>query len=307
MSEVLSVALIVSAVHLATPLILPMLGGLISERSGVINIGLEGKMLVGAFTAVLVSYATGNALLGLAGAICAGVLCGLVFAVLTVGVHADQVVAATAINLVGAGLTAALVPIVWGVDGTSPAVARISPVSVPGLSALPVLGDVFTELTILDYVAFGLAGAVWWLLFRTHVGLRLRACGESPEAADAAGVRVRRVRVVALLCAGGLAALGGASLSLATVGLFQASMSQGRGFLALAALLFGKWRVWPAVAACLLFSLVDALQLRMQILDSAAPHELLIALPYLLAVLALATFVGRAAAPAAIGRPFARQ
>ncbi|WP_283139547.1 ABC transporter permease [Rhizohabitans arisaemae] len=307
MSDVLNLAWVVSAITLATPLILAMLGGLISERSGVINIGLEGQMLVGAFTGVLVSYLTGSAVLGLAAAVGAGVLCGLVFAALTIGIHADQIVAATAVNLVGAGLTAALVPIVWGVDGISPEVARIPAVSVPGLSSLPILGDVFTKLTVLDYAAFGLAVAVWWLLFRTHLGLQLRACGESPEAADTAGVPVRRLRVVAQLCAGGLAALGGASLSLATIGLFVASMSQGRGFLALAALLFGKWRVWPAVAVCLLFSLVDALQLRLQIIESAIPHELLIALPYLLAVLALATFVGRAAAPAAIGRPFTRR
>jgi simple sugar transport system permease protein len=307
MSDLMGIAVVVSAIHLATPLILPMLGGLLSERSGVINIGLEGQMLLGAFCAVLVSYWTGSAGMGLLGAVLAGVVSGLVFAVLTVGLHADQVVAATAINLVGAGLTAALVPVVWGVDGTSPEVAKLHPVAVPVLSALPGVGEIFSRLSVLDYTALLLACAVWWLLFRTHLGLRLRACGESPESADAAGVPVRRIRGLTQLWAGGLAALGGASLSLASVGLFQASMSQGRGFLAIAALLFGKWRVWPAVAACLLFGLVDAVQLRLQISESQIPHELLIALPYLLALLALSTFVGRATAPAAIGRPFVQR
>ena len=306
MSEIVTVALIISGIHLSTPILLPMLGGLISERSGVINIGLEGQMLFGAFSGVLGAYLTGSALAGVAVAIVVGVLSGLCFALLVVYLHADQVVAATAMNLVGAGLTAALVPVVWGTDGVSPQVAQIEPIAIPVFRELPWAGSVFERLTALDYAALLLAALVWWILFKTHAGLQLRACGESPEAADAAGVNVLRTRTVTLLFSGGLAALGGASLSLATVGLFQASMSQGRGFLALAALLFGKWRVWPAAIACLLLGVLEALQLRLQIQGWGVPTEFLIALPYILAVVVLATLIGRATAPAAVGRAFVR-
>jgi simple sugar transport system permease protein len=304
--ELLTTALVVSALHLATPLIFPALGGLISERSGVMNIGLEGMMLVGAFSGVLISYKVGNPWLGVLGAIGAGCLTGAVLALLCVTFHANQVVAATAINLVGAGATAALIPVVWGVDGTSPSVAKVGNVRVPLLADLPGLGPIFRGLTPLDYLALVAIVGVWWLLFRTETGLRLRACGESPQAADAAGVDVARVRWVAVVASGGFAALGGVYLSLAAVGLFQASMTQGRGYLALAAMIFGKWRTWPAAAACALFALADATQLRLQVIGASVPPELLQALPYLLAVVALATFVGRATAPGAVGKPYHR-
>lgn len=306
MGDLFTMALVVSALHLAVPLLFPALGGLVSERSGVMNIGLEGMMLIGAFTGTAISYATGSPWLGLLAAVVSGLLVGASLAFLCVTLRSDQVVAATAVNLLGAGLTAALIPIIWNVDGTSPSVPKLTAFSVPLLSDLPVVGTVFSELTVLDYGAVFLAFAVWWVLFRTGAGLRLRACGESPEAADSAGVPVLRIRFTAVTLSGAFAALGGVYLSLVSIGLFQASMTQGRGYLALAAMIFGKWRVWPAVAACLLFGLADAVQLRLQIVSSLLPAELMLALPYLLALVALATFVGRASAPAAIGRPFAR-
>jgi ABC-type uncharacterized transport system permease subunit len=306
MNDLLTMAVVVSALHLAVPLIYPALGGLISERSGVMNIGLEGMMLVGAFTGTAFAYATGSPWLGLLAALAAGLLAGALLAVLCVTLRADQVVAATAINLLGAGLTAAFVPIVWNVDGTSPPVHKLTAWTVPLLADLPGIGVIFSSLTALDYGAFLTALAVWWVLFRTDAGLRLRACGESPEAADSAGVPVLRTRFLAVTMSGAFAAAGGVYLSLVSIGLFQASMTQGRGYLALAAMIFGKWRVWPALLACLLFGLADAVQLRLQIASTLLPSELLLALPYLLALLALATFVGRASAPAAVGRPFAR-
>jgi simple sugar transport system permease protein len=306
MQDLMTIAVLISALHLAVPLIYPTLGGLISERSGVMNIGMEGMMLIGAFAGVATTYLVGNPWVGLLAAILAGLATGAILALLCVTLRADQVVAATAINLLGAGLTAALIPAMWGLDGTSPSVAKITPWDVPLLSDLPGVGVVFSSLTALDYGALAVALAVWWVVFRTDAGLRLRACGESPQAADSAGVAVIRTRFLAVTASGAFAAVGGAYLSLVSIGLFQASMTQGRGYLALAAMIFGKWRVWPGVLACLLFGLADAVQLRLQIADTMLPPDLLLALPYLLALVALATFVGRASAPAAVGRPFVR-
>lgn len=304
--SILTISLVISAITLAIPIILPLLGGLISERSGVMNIGLEGMMLGGAFSAVAISFVTGDPWLGLLGAAISGVLSGSLLALMTVTLRGNQVVASTAINLVGAGLTAALVPIVWGIDGTTPSVARIPAVELPGLSRLPVVGPIFASLTLVDYGAVLLAVLVWWVLFRTDIGLRVRACGESASSADSAGIDVVRVRFVAVTLSGVFAALGGAYLSIVALDAFQAGMTQGRGFLALAALVFGKWRVWPGVAACFVFGLADAFALRSQLVTTGVPHDLLLALPYALALIALATFVGRGAAPASVGKEFAR-
>ncbi|GAA2229136.1 ABC transporter permease [Herbiconiux moechotypicola] len=304
--DIFSISLVLSAIHLAVPIILPMLGGLISERSGVMNIGLEGMMLGGALSAVAITFLTGDPWVGLVGAMISGVVSGGILAVLTVTLRGNQVVASTAINLIGAGLTAALVPIIWGIDGTTPSVPKIPSLEVPGLSGLPVVGPLFSGLTLVDYGAIALAFAVWWVLFRTDAGLRIRACGESAESADAAGIAVVRTRFLAVTVSGVFAALGGAYLSIVALDAFQAGMTQGRGYLALAALVFGKWRVWPAVAVCLAFGLADAFALRSQIVAPQIPHDLLLALPYILALVALATFVGRTSAPAAVGKPFAR-
>lgn len=306
MSSLLTISLVISALHLALPILMPMLGGLISERSGVMNIGLEGMMLIGAFSAVLVTYFTGSPWLGLVGALISGFMSGSALALMTVTLRGDQVVASAAINLIGAGLTAALIPVIWGIDGLTPSVAKIPSIHVPLLADLPTVGRIFRSLSLVDYACFLLVFLVWWILFRTDAGLRLRACGESAVSADAAGIPVVRIRFFAVVMSGVFGALGGAYLSIVTLDMFQASMTQGRGFLALAALVFGKWRVWPGALACLAFGFADAIALRAQILWRDIPHELLIALPYVLALFALATFVGRASGPADVGKPFTR-
>lgn len=306
MSSLFTVGLLISGLQLAVPILLAMLGGLVSERSGVMNIGLEGMMLVGAFTAAAITWATGSPVAGLLAAAVAGGISGALLAVMAVLLRGDQVIAATAINLVGSGLTAALVPVVWGQDGTSGSVATIGTISIPGLARLPGVGEIFSGLTVVDYGAFVLAAVVWWVLFRTPAGLELRVCGESAEAADSAGVPVIRTRFAAVTVSGVLAGLGGAYLSIVALNAFQAGMTDGRGYLALAALVFGKWRVGPAVAVCVAFGLADAIALRSQLYTDALPHDLLLALPYVLALVALATFVGRASAPAASGKAFAR-
>ena len=306
MSDLLTISLVISALHLALPIMMPMLGGLISERSGVMNIGLEGMMLIGAFSAVLATYFTGDPWFGLLGALASGVLSGCVLALMTVTLRGDQVVASAAINLIGAGLTAALIPVIWNIDGLTPSVEKIPNVRVPFLADLPHVGRIFSSLGLVDYACLALVVLVWWVLFRTDAGLRIRACGESAESADAAGIPVVRTRFLAVVASGVFGALGGAYLSIVTLDMFQASMTQGRGFLALAAMVFGKWRVWPAALACIAFGFADAIALRSQILWRDIPHELLIALPYVLALVALATFVGRASGPAGVGKPFAR-
>lgn len=307
MSDVFSIGLVIAGIHLSMPLLIAAMGGLVSERSGVINIALEGKMLFGAFMGVAVAWWTGSPWLGVLGALGIGLLLGALHAFFSITLRSDQIVSATAINLLAFGITGALIVPVWGQPGVSPSVEQLKTLTIPGLASLPGLGRLFSELTVLDYIGLALVPLAYYVLFRTPWGLRVRACGESPEAAASTGVDVVRTRYVAVIASGALAALAGAYLSLSAVGLFQAGMTQGRGFIALAALIFGKWLPFPILGAALLFGFADAFQFRAQAVGLGVPHELLIALPYLVAIAALATFIGRATAPAAIGRPYAKE
>jgi general nucleoside transport system permease protein len=305
--SILSVGLFLSMIHLGMPLLAAAYGGLVSERAGVMNIGLEGMMLFGAFLGVAVTWWTRSPALGLLAGVAVGAVLGLVHALLSITARADQIISATAINLVALGLTSALIAPIWGAPGVSASVRRINPVAIPLLSDLPGVGRLIAGLNVLDYVGLLLVPAMAWFLFRTPWGLRLRACGESPEAAASAGVDVIRTRYAAVVTSGVLAALGGVYLSLSQVGLFQRGMTGGRGFIALAAMIFGKWRPVPILLACLLLGFVDAIQFRAQAIGLPIPNELLIALPYIVALLALATFIGRATAPAAVGKPYAKE
>jgi len=307
MSDVFSANLVVSGIFLSTPLILAAFGGLLSERAGVMNIALEGQMLFGAFTGVAVCWWVGSPTLGLLAALGVGALVGGLHAWMSVTLRANQTVAATAINLVAVGLTAALIEPIWDAPGVSPSVTRFSPVEIPGASSIPFLGRILDRLTPLDWAGLLLAPAVWVVLFRTPFGLRLRGCGEEPSAAASVGVDVIRVRYTAVVLSGVLAAAGGAYLSLAQVGVFQRGMTGGRGFIALAAMIFGKWRPVPVLGACLLFGFADAFQLRTQAVGVDLPHDLMIALPYIVALLALATVVGKASAPAALGKHYVKE
>lgn len=307
MRDLLTVSLVVSAVHLSAPLLLAAMGGLLSERSGVVNIALEGQMLFGAFSAVLAQWWWHNRLVSLLAALTVGALLGLLHAWMSVSLRANQIIAATATNLLGVGLTAALIAPIWGKPGASPTVSTIRAMRVPLLERLPAIGLLFRDLTIIDWFALALAPVLWLVLYRTPFGLRLRSCGENPQSAASVGINVVRVRYQAVMLSAMLAALGGSYLSLVQVGVFQRGMTQGRGFLALAALIFGKWRPMGVLGACALFGLADAFQFRAQTAGVKLPHELLLALPYVVALIALATFVGRAAAPAAIGKPYLRE
>lgn len=275
-----------SAVRLATPLLLAALGGLLSERSGVINIALEGLMLAGAFTAATVTYFVGNPWLGLLAAVAAGAAVAAVHAVATIRYGADQVVSGIAVNIAFLGLPALLCGALFDSTGATPQLPRSELVPRAPIA-----------------LAFLLVPAAAYVLDRTRFGLRLRACGESPEAADAAGVRVGRLRYLAVVLSGALAGIGGAYLSIGQSSLFSRNMTAGRGYIALAALILGRWRPVPTMLACLLFGAAEALSIQMQGVV-AIPVQLIQIVPHVLTLVVLAGLIGRARPPAALGRPY---
>lgn len=302
--SVLNVGLLAATLRVAAPLVYAAIGTLVAERSGVMNIGVEGMMLFGAFTAVAGSYYTGSAWLGVMAAVIVGALLGLLHAWASVSLRANQIVSGAAINLLAVGVPNYLLIALWQRPGLSPMVDSLSAVRVPLLADLPVIGPFFASQNVLAYGALALAALAHVVLFHTALGLRVRAVGEHPRAADTVGVDVYRLRYLCVIFSGAMAGLGGAYLSVAHLSLFAKQMTQGRGFIAMGAMIFGKWTPFGTLAACLLFGLADALQLALQTRGLPVPPDLLMAIPYLLTLIALAGFVGRAVAPAAIGRPY---
>lgn len=301
-------ALAAAAVTLGTPLLLAGLGELVAERSGVLNLGVEGVMLVGAVTGFAVAVATREPWLAVAAALAVGAVLGAVHAALTVGLGVEQVTAGLALALFGTGLSAFLGKPLIGIPNPVPFRA----LAVPGLAALPVAGPVLFRQDALVYLAYGLAVAAWWWLDRTRAGLRLRACGEHPEAADAMGVNVAAVRAGAVVAGGALAGLAGAYLSLAYTPAWTEHMTGGLGWIAIALVIFGTWRPLRLAAGAVLFGAVDALGFRAQVLGVETSAILLRMLPYLftLGVLVLITVLrrqGGAGVPAALARPYRRE
>jgi len=296
-------AVLDSALRMATPLILAALGGLFSERSGVVNIGLEGILLSGAFASILATYATGDAWVGALAGIAAGVMVAAIHAVVSIVFRADQIVSGVAINLFAMGATQFLTWIVWGSSANSPPVAGMAhwhfPESwgAPGRAANLVLGH-YPPLVYVGLIAVLVAHVVLW---RTPFGLRLRATGEHPEAADTLGINVRAMRFAGVLLSGALAGLGGAFLALNTHQ-FVKNMSAGRGFIALAAMIFGKWNPVGALGACLLFGYAEAVQMGLQ--GRGVPTQFVQMIPYVLTMVALVGVIGRARPPAAVGKPY---
>lgn len=279
--------LFVTGLRLATPLLFAALGGVVSERAGVVNIALEGKLLIGAFAAAACTIASGNPWVGVAGAAAAGALLGLVHALAGVVLRGDQIVVGISLNLLVVGLTQFMMGALYGSSANSPSFAGL-PTSA---------GWQFSPLV---WVAVATAPAVHLLLEQTRFGLRIRAVGEHPEAAESLGVAPTRVRVAAVALAGALAGVGGAYLAL-DASQFVKNMSAGRGFLALAAVIFGKWRPLPVACACLFFGTTEALQIRLQ--GQGVPTQFVQMIPYVLTMIALAGLVGRSRAPAALGTP----
>jgi ABC-type uncharacterized transport system permease subunit len=295
MADILNIALIWSTIRLSTPLILAALGGLFSERSGVINIALEGMMLAGAFTAAAVTYAAGNPYVGLVAGMLAGMLIAGIHAVACIRYKADQVVTGTAINILMIGMPAFLSGAFFLSSGSTP--------QIPKEHLIPWIPIV---------IAFALVPISWFVLYITPFGLRLRSVGENPEAADAAGVPVARMRYAGVLLSGVLAGIGGAYLSIGQSSLFTRNMTSGRGFIALAALIFGKWRPVQTLLACLLFGLTEAISIQMQGVvklpsGEDIPVQFVQMVPYILTIVVLAGFIGSSRPPRALGIPYQKE
>jgi simple sugar transport system permease protein len=289
----------------ATPLVFASLGGMFSERAGVVNIGLEGMMLMGAFFGVWGADVTGSWVLGVAiGAISGGLL-ALVHAVFSVSLRADQIVSGTAINFLAAGLTGYLVVDIYGQQGTPDDVAEVPDVTLPLIEDIPFVGDVLGQMNLLIWAVLLTALLTWVVVFRTPPGLRLRSAGENPLAAETAGVSPARVRYIAVTVSGMLAAVGGAYLSIGFVHSFTQNMTAGKGFIALAVLICGRWRPGAALAFALLFGFSTALAQRLDVFSPSAA-TLFQALPYVVTLIAVAGVIGRSIPPAALGRPLSK-
>ena len=308
-----------STVRLATPLLLACLAGLFSERAGVFDIGLEGKMLVAAFASAAFSVLSGSVWVGLLAGVTASVMLAVIHGLASITFRGNQLISGVAINFLASGLTVLLSQSWFGLGGRTPSLegaARFSEITLPfaeTLKDVPILGPIYHDLisghTILVYVALALVPASAWLLYSTRFGLRLRAVGENPAAVDTAGVSVVAIRFAAVAICGVLCGLAGAYLA-SLAAQFGREMTAGRGFIALAALIFAKWRPWYALSACVLFGFLDAVAIRFQNIDLGVfviPVQFTQALPYIITVVILAGFVGKAIPPRAGGEPYVKE
>ena len=290
-----------AGVRTATPLAYAALGELVVERAGVINIGLEGAIISGAFGA-LVFADTGSVPLGFAGAALAGILVAAIFALFVITLRTDQIITGTAMSMLGLGLTGTLYRTMYGSAGASLHTPTIAPAPVPGLSAIPVIGPALFDQPVVTYALYVLVPALAWWFYRSAAGLALRAVGEHPEAARGAGISPDRVQWAAILFGGAMGGIGGGTLVLAQVGTFAEGMSAGRGFIAIAIVVLGRWTPFGVAGAALLFGAASALQTLAQTTGWTMPYQLPLAFPYVLTLVLLATARARTAAPAALGQ-----
>lgn len=310
-----------STIRLSVVLLFACLAGLFSERSGVVDIGLEGKMLIAAFVAAAVAYESGSAWLGMAAACLASLAFSMIHAVAAIIYRGDQIISGVALNFLASGLTVVLGHAIYQRGGLTPALsgnARFRPIDLPFAEALadvPVLGPLYSEVisghTAPVYMAFALVPLVWWVLYRTRFGLRLRAVGENPASVDTAGISVIKMRFQALIITGILCGMAGAYLSTAQGASFGREMSAGRGYIALAALIFANWRPIHAMGACLLFGFLEAISNLYPSIDVfglfTIPVQFTQALPYILTVIILAGFIGKAVPPKSVGVPYVKE
>ena len=313
MRSILTLSLVFSTIRLATPLVWAAIGGLYSERSGVINIALEGLMLAGAFTAAAMTFYSHSPWIGLGAAILAAAFFAFLLAVVCIRFKANEVVAGTGINILFLGLPAVLSGALFLSSGSTP--------QIPKEQLLPTLSQllpgapqwrIMTDVSVISLLALLIAAATSYLLYRTPFGLRLRSVGENPAAADAAGIRVNRVRYFGVVLSGVLAGVGGAYLSIGQSSLFTRNMTAGRGFIALAALIFGKWRPVQTLLACVLFGFADALTIQMQGVAKLpsgddVPVQFIQMIPYVVTIVVLAGFIGQSRAPGALGVPYEKE
>ena len=314
MDQLFTMSLIFSTIRLATPLVWAAIGGLYSERSGVINVALEGLMLAGAFTAAAVTFYAGNPWAGLAGAMVAGGLVAYLIAVACIRFKANAVVTGTGVNILFLGLPAVLSGALFLSSGSTPQLPReqLMPTLNQLLPASVPQWRIFTDVSVISLLALVVVLVTRYVLYHTPFGLRLRSVGENPEAADAAGVRVNRIRYAAVILSGVLAGVGGAYLSIGQSSLFLRNMTAGRGFIALAALIFGKWRPIQTLLACVLFGFADAITIQMQGVAKLPsgediPVQFVQMIPYVVTIVMLAGFIGQSRAPAALGIPYEKE
>ena len=309
-----------STVRLATPLLLACLAGLFSERAGIFDIGLEGKMLMAAMLSAAVAYVSGSVWLGLLAGVGASMLLAALHGLASITFRGNQLISGVAINFLAAGLSVLITQDWFSQGGRTPSLmagARFEPITLPfadAMAGVPVIGPVYQQLisghTLPVYLAFLCVPLTWWVLYRTRFGLRLRAVGENPAAVDTAGISVVGLRYAAVMICGLLCGIAGAYLATALQAGFIKDMTAGRGYIALAALIFAKWRPWYALGACLLFGFLQAIALRFQSIDLGGitiPVQVMDALPYILTVVILAGFVGRAIPPRAGGEPYVKE
>jgi len=297
------IGIVASGIRLATPYLYATIGETFGQRSGLLNLGVDGIMLMGAYAAFFTVFKTGSLMLGLLAAIAVGGIMGLAMAFFSVTLKAEQGISGIGVYLFGLGMSNLLFRKTLGTVET---VSGFPPLHIPILSDLPVIGPIFFNHNVLVYAAFALVPISWFVLNKTTLGLKIRAVGENPEAADSLGVSVERVRYFAETLGGVLAGVAGASLSIALLNVFQQNLTNGMGFIAVALVYFGGWRMVGALAGSMLFSLVNALQLWMQVLGIPVPPDFAIMLPYILTILVLAFAAGRVRAPAALSKPFER-
>jgi simple sugar transport system permease protein len=298
-------ALMAASIRIAAPLIFAAVGEAFAERAGVVNIGLEGTMLLGAWAAFMATYSTGSSLVGVAAAVVAGMLLTLILAYVCISRGANQIIAGIVLNIFAVGATTLVFRQTFRL--TLPSITSLKPYPLPLLSEIPLVGAALFRHTLLVYAAFLVVPLAAFVIYRTHLGLCMRAAGEHPAAVDAAGVDVMRVRYAATILCGALGGLAGAALSIGQLNQFTDNLTAGRGFIALAICLLGRWDPVRVMFASLLFAGADALQLRLQVLGFAVPKEVLGMIPYLLAIAAMAVLVGRLHMPAAMARPYLRE
>lgn len=298
------IGILTSGVRLATPYLYAAIGEMLGQRSGVLNLGVEGQMLMGAFAAFYLTYVTGNLGWGVIAALAVGALMGLAMAFVTVHLQAQQGISGIGFYLFGLGLSDLLFQ---KLVGTVRTVSGFPKIELPVLGQIPFLGEIFFQHNLLVYLAYLLVPLAWFVLYKTTLGLKIRAVGENPQAADSLGVSVARVRYFTIILGGMLSALGGASLSVGLLNVFQQNMTSGMGFIAVALVYFGAWSPLGVLLGAWIFSMINALQLWMQILGVPIPSDIAIMLPYVMTILVLVFAASRTRAPSALTKPFTRE
>lgn len=298
--------LLATTIRMATPIAIAGLGCLLTSLSGIVNLGVEGTMLMGALAGVVGSFWFGSPWIGLCIAVAAGVAVALVYGYVVISLRADQAVAGVAMNLLGLGLTASAFRIIFGISPIPPSIRSFPEIRVPVLSQIPVLGGVLGRHSPLVYLMLVLVPIIWAILMKTKTGLIIRAVGEHPAAVDTAGISVERIRYLCVIVCGGLAGMAGAHLSLGVLNMFTENMTAGRGFIALAAVIFGRFTAAGVLLGALLFGVGDAVQLRLQTAGIGIPYPVLLMIPYLLTLGVLAGLGGKVRQPAASGQPYER-